>query len=317
MSKQEIAVGIDVSKLKLDIAVMPKKKLWQTDNSEAGIRSLVERLSAIRPDFIIIEATGGYDASLAGALAQAKLPVCVVNPAQVRNYAKATGTLAKTDSIDSIILAQFGLAVRPERRELKDEQTQELSALLMRRRQLVDMLTMEKNRIKNPPKSKVACSSIKKNIDFLKEQIKEIDDLLIDQMNKNGVWREREDLLKSVPGIGPISAITLMGCLPELGKLNRKQIAALVGVAPFNRDSGKKSGKRYVFGGRKEVRNVLYMAAIAALRFNPVIKVFYQRLREAGKPAKVAITACMRKLLTILNAMVMHQKKWDENYNIA
>ncbi|GMT42946.1 MAG: IS110 family transposase [bacterium] len=265
MRKQEVAVGIDVSKLKLDIAVMPKKKLWQADNDEAGIRSLVKRLSAINPDFIIIEATGGYDASLAGALAHAKLPVSVVNPAQVRNYAKATGTLAKTGSIDSIILAQFGLAVRPERRELKDEQTQELNELLMCRRQLVDMLTMEKNRIKNPPKSKVACSSIEKNMDFLKEQIKEIDDLLKDQMNKNGVWREREDLLKSVPGIGPISAVTLMGCLPELGKLNRKQIAALVGVAPFNRDSGRRSGKRYVFGGRKEVRNVLYMAAVAAL----------------------------------------------------
>jgi len=314
MRKQEVAVGIDVSKSKLDIAVMPKKKLWQADNDGAGINGLVDSLAAIRPDFIIIEATGGYDASLAGALAHAKLPVCVVNPAQVRNYARATGKLAKTDSIDSIVLAQFGLAVRPERRELKDKQTQELSALLMRRRQLVDMLVMEKNRIKNPPKSKVAYSSIEKNIDFLKKQIKEIDELLKEQMNKSGVWREREDLLKSVPGIGPISAITLMGCLPELGKLNRRQIAALVGVAPFNRDSGKKSGRRYVFGGRKEVRNVLYMATVAALRFNPVIKAFYDRLTGAGKVAKVAITACMRKLLTILNAMVMQRKKWDENY---
>lgn len=312
MSKQEISVGIDVSKDRLDVAMVPANDCWQEPNDETGIKNLVDRLGKITPVFVILEASGGYEANVAGALAQAGLPVCVVNPAQVRNYAKATGKAAKTDMIDSLVLARFGISVRPAVRSLKDEETQELSALLLRRRQLVEMLVMEKNRMKNPPKAPLAVASLKKNMRFLEAQIKEIDEQLKGAMKGNGVWREQEELLTSVPGIGPVCSMTIIGCLPELGKLNRKEIAALVGVAPYNRDSGKKIGKRYVFGGRKEVRNVLYMAIIAALRFNEVIKGFYTRLRAAGKAAKTAITACMRKLLTILNAMMKTKTCWNE-----
>lgn len=312
MSKQEISVGIDVSKDRLDVAVIPANDCWQEPNDETGIQNLVNRLGKITPVFVILEASGGYEANVAGALAHAGLPVCVVNPAQVRNYAKGTGTVAKTDTIDSLILAQFGLSVRPVVRSLKNEEMQALSALLMRRRQVVEMLVMEKNRMKNPPKAPLAVTSLEKSMAFLEAQIKELDEQLKGAMKGNGAWKEQDELLQSVPGIGPVSSLTIIGCLPELGKLNRKEIAALVGVAPYNRDSGKKIGKRYVFGGRKEVRNVLYMAIIAALKFNKVIKDFYTRLRDAGKAAKTAITACMRRLLTILNAMMKTKTGWNE-----
>lgn len=309
MEKKQVSVGIDVSKLKLDVAVVPGEECWTVGNDEEGVEGLARRLKKLRPDFVVIEATGGYEAAVAGGLARSGLPVSVVNPTQVRNYAKATGQIAKTDTIDSIILARFGLAMRPEARPLKDEQTQELAALLARRRQLVEMLTMEKNRFRNAPEAAVA--SLEKNIEWLESQVREMDGQLKDSLKKNGVWREQDELVRSVPGVGRISSITLLACLPELGKLNRKQIASLVGVAPFNRDSGRRTGKRSVFGGRSDVRSVLYMAAVAAIRFNPVIKAFHDRLIEAGKAPKVAITACMRKLLTILNVMVKTKAHWE------
>lgn len=310
MAKDHVSVGIDVSKDKLDVAVVPGEECWESANDEEGIGGLLKRLRRRRPDFIVIEATGGYEAAVAGALASAGLPVSVVNPAQVRNYAKATGTIAKTDTIDSIILAHFGLAMRPSARPLKDGQTRELAALLARRRQLVDMLTMEKNRIRTA--SPAVQASLKKNIAWLEEQVKELDDQMKTSLKGNGVWREQDELVQSVPGVGRVSSMTFLACLPELGKLNRKQIASLAGVAPFNRDSGKRTGKRMVFGGRSDVRSVLYMATVAAIRFNPAIREFHGRLVAAGKAPKVAITACMRKLLTILNAMVKNRVCWEE-----
>lgn len=309
VDKGQVSVGIDVSKDKLDVAVVPGEECWVSANDEEGIGGLVKRLRRVRPAFIIIEATGGYEAAVAGALASAGLPVSVMNPAHVRNYAKATGKIAKTDTMDSLILAHFGLAMRPEARPLKDEQTRELAAVLARRRQLVDMLTMEKNRIRNA--SRAVQASLKKNIAWLEGQIKELDDQLKGSLKGNGVWREQDEVVQSVPGVGRISSITFLACLPELGKLNRKQIASLAGVAPFNRDSGKRTGKRMVFGGRSDVRSVLYMAAVAAIRFNPVIKEFHDRLIASGKAPKVAITACMRKLLTILNVMVRTGSRWE------
>lgn len=308
MEKNQVSVGIDVSKDKLDVGVVPGEECWEAVNDEEGIASLVTRLKSIRPDFIVIEATGGYEAAVAGALAGAGLPVSVMNPTHVRNYAKATGKIAKTDTIDSLILAYFGLAMRPEARPLRDEQTRELAALLARRRQLVDMLTMEKNRLRNA--SRVVQANVKKNIAWLEEQVKDLDDQLKGSLKGNGVWRGQDELVRSVPGVGRISSFTFLACLPELGKLNRKQIASLAGVAPFNRDSGKRTGKRRVFGGRSDVRSVLYMAAVAAIRFNPVIKKFHIRLIASGKAPKVAITACMRKLLTILNMMVRTGNHW-------
>jgi transposase len=310
MGTEEVSIGIDVSKKQLDIVVLPGGESWSSPNDEESIPGLVLRIKGFAPSFVIMEATGGYESLLACFLADAKLPVSVVNPSQVRNFAKATGTRAKTDQIDASILARFGLKIRPDVRELKDAETKEISELLVRRRQLVDMLTMEKNRVKKPPKGNLAASSLAKNIVCLKGLISELEDDLKAKIKKSGVWREKDDLLTSTPGIGQTTSMTLIACLPELGKLDRKKIAALVGVAPYNRDSGKKNGKRYIRGGRTEVRNVLYMATVAAIRFNEVIRVFYERLRKEGKAPKAAITACMRKLLTILNAMVKTKTVW-------
>jgi transposase len=249
MNENKVSVGVDVSKARLDAAVIPGEKCWSVDNDENGIKILVRRLKKIAPDYVVIEATGGYEAAVAGAIAGACLPVSVVNPANVRNYAKASGIIAKTDTIDSIILAKFGLAMRPEARPMKDEQTMALAALLARRRQLVEMVGMEKNRLRLAPKGVVP--SIEKHLEHLHVQIKEIDGELKESLKGNGVWLEQDELVKSVPGVGPVSSMTLIADLPELGKLNRKQIASLVGLAPFNRDSGKRIGKRSVFGGRE------------------------------------------------------------------
>lgn len=309
MSVKEVSVGIDVSKVKLDAAVMPGEKCWSVDNDEKGFKALVKRLMKIKPDYVVIEATGGYESAVACAIAGAGLPVSVVNPANVRNYAKASGIIAKTDAIDSIILAKFGLAMRPASRPMKDEQTRALAALLARRRQLVEMVTMEKNRARLAAEAVVP--SLEKHLAHLESQIGELDGQMKDALRDNGVWREQDALVQSVPGVGPISSMTLIADLPELGKLNRKQIASLVGLAPFNRDSGKRTGKRMVFGGREAIRSVLYMAAVAAIRFNKVIGKFHARLIAAGKAPKVAITACMRKLLTILNMMVKTGTQWN------
>lgn len=313
MANSESFIGIDVSKSNLDVAVRPTEERWRCANDEAGIAALVERLAKLTPTRVVLEATGGFEVPLACALAAAGLPAIVVNPRQVRDFAKATGRLAKTDVLDADILSRFGEVVRPEVRPMPDADAQELAALIQRRRQIVGMLTAEKNRLccARPSVRK----SLKTNIAWLEKQLTGIETDLSNAIRNSPVWREKDDLLKSAPGVGPVLASTLLASLPELGKLNRKQIAALVGVAPMNRDSGKLRGKRTVWGGRAQVRAALYMGALVAMRHNPAIREFYKRMRAAGKSGKVALTACMRKLLTILNAMLKHQTPWIESCN--
>lgn len=302
-------VGIDVSKAHLDIAVLPTNERWQENNDQPGIGSLVEKLTQLQPTLIVLEATGGYEMAGACTLAAAKLPVAVINPRQARDFAKSLGRLAKTDKIDALMLARFGESVHPEPRNLPDEQAIQLQALLVRRRQLIEMLVAEKNRMHTTHRT--VRSHLQLHIDWLQKELDEIDHDLHDQLRQSPVWREKEDLLRSVPGIGPVTTITLLAELPELGQLNRKQIAALVGVAPFNCDSGQMRGKRAIWGGRACVRNTLYMATLSASRFNPIIRAHFLHLIDQGKPAKVALVACMRKLLTILNAMIHGMKAWQ------
>ena len=308
-------VGIDVSKKRLDVAVRPEGRRWELDNDEKGIRLLVGSLKELPSEVIIAEATGGLEIPLVSALAEAELPIVVVNPRQVRDFAKAVGQLAKTDKIDAEVLAHFGEALRPEVRPVKSRQLQELSALVSRRRQLVDMLTMEKNRLASAPKE--IRKDIKAHIAWLEKRLKDVDGKLSQAVKSCPAWREQDEIMRSVPGVGPVFSSSLLANVPELGKLNRRQIAALIGVAPLNRDSGQHSGTRIVWGGRANVRSVLYMATVAAMRSNPVIKSFYQRLIGAGKKFKVAITACMRKLLTIINAMVRSGTRWQQNVEQA
>lgn len=305
---EKLFVGIDVSKDKLDVALLPSDERWSVGNNEAEIPSLVERLKQLNPSLIVLEATGGLETLVAASLGTAKLPVAVVNPRQARDFAKAIGKLAKTDDIDAGVLALFAERIRPEPRPLKDQELQELTDLLTRRNQLVAMLTGEKNRLSSAPK--ITRKDIKEHIDWLEKRIKESNGTLEKLIQKTPIWREKDALLQSVPGVGPVLSVSLLSGLPELGDLNRKQIATLVGVAPLNCDSGKLRGRRIIWGGRADVRSTLYMATLAATRFNPVIKAFYQRLIQAGKKPKVAITACMRKLLTILNAMIKNSTPW-------
>lgn len=306
-------VGIDVSKTQLDIAERPGNKRWSAVNAEADIGKVVETVGALSPQVIVIEATGGMEVPLVAALSQARLPVVVVNPRQVRDFAKAVGRLAKTDRIDAEILAHFGEAVKPEVRALKDEDTQILTALVMRRRQVIEMLTAEKNRLGISPK--VVHKDIREHIAWLQSRLEDIDRDLESAIRKSPVWREKDDLLRSVPGVGQVLSVSLITGLPELGTLSRRQIAALVGVAPLSCDSGLFRGKRTVWGGRSHLRSVLYMATLSASRFNPAISNFYCRLVEAGKKPKVALTACMRKLLVILNAMMKNRIPWQANYS--
>lgn len=305
-------VGIDVSKLQLDIAVRPDNKRWSLANAEGDIAKVIEALNELSPQVIVVEATGGMEMPLVAALSQASLPVVVVNPRQVRDFAKAVGRLAKTDRIDAEILAHFAEAVKPEVRLLKDEDTQMLTALVTRRRQVVEMLTAEKNRLGISPK--VVHKEIQKHIEWLQRRLQDIDRHLDSAVRKSPVWREKDDLLRSVPGVGQVLSVSVITGLPELGTLSRRQIAALVGVAPLNRDSGLFRGKRTVWGGRSYIRAVLYMATLSASRFNPTISLFYHRLIEAGKKPKVALTACMRKLLGILNAIVKNRIPWRADY---
>jgi transposase len=277
-------------------------------NDETGIEQIKSRLGELRPELVVLEATGGLEIPLASVLACAQQPVAVVNPRQVRDFARATGRLAKTDLLDAQVLAHFAEAVRPEPRPVPDERLQALGALLGRRRQLVEMLTMEKNRLHSARKE--VRERINEHIAWLKKELESLDQDLNRSIRKLPLWREQDDLLQSVPGVGRVTSLTLLAELPELGKLNRKQIAALVGVAPLNRDSGTLRGKRTIWGGRAQVRSALYMAALVATRFNPIIAAFYQRLCDAGKEKKVALVACMRKLLTILNAIVKHRTPW-------
>jgi transposase len=306
-------VGIDVSKTQLDIAERPGNKRWSAVNAEADIGKVVERVGALSPQVIVIEATGGMEVPLVAALSQARLPVVVVNPRQVRDFAKAVGRLAKTDRIDAEILAHFGEAVKPEVRVLKDEETQTLTALVMRRRQVIEMLTAEKNRLGISPK--VVHMDIQQHITWLQTRLEDIDRHLESAIRKSPVWREKDDLLRSVPGVGQVLSVSLITGLPELGTLSRRQIAALVGVAPLSCDSGLFRGKRTVWGGRSHLRSVLYMATLSASRFNPTISRFYRRLVEAGKKPKVALTACMRKLLVILNAIMKNRIPWQADYS--
>lgn len=307
--KELVFVGIDVNKAQLDIGVRPSGERWQMENNLEGIGELVKKLSPLAPSLIVLEATGGFEMPAAATLASGGLPVTVINPRQVRDFAKSLGRLAKTDKIDAEILARFGEAIRPEPRPLPDDQAQQLQAVLVRRRQIIEMIVAEKNRIRSAHKRIIA--GLMEHIAWLEKCLDELDKELHDFIKNSPIWREKDDLLRSVPGVGPVLATTLLAELPELGLLNRKQIAALVGVAPYNCDSGKMHGKRAIWGGRASIRAVLYMAALSAKRFNPVIRVFYDRLLQAGKKPKVALTACMRKLLTILNAMVHNNQHWD------
>ena len=307
-----VFVGIDVSKAVLDIATHPTAQCWQSPNDEPGIRDLVQRLRQLRPALLVLEATGGYEQPVAAACAAAGLPVVVANPRQVRDFAKATGQLAKTDTIDAAILALFAARVQPAVRPLPEADVQMLDALLTRRRQLLEMLTAEKNRLEHARQP--IRRSITTHIRWLQRRLQDVDDDLDTTIQQSPIWRAKEDLLRSVPGIGPVISRTLLGELPELGTLSHKQIAALVGVAPLNRDSGTRRGKRMVWGGRAPVRAALFMGALVAARHNPVIRAFYLRLRAAGKPPKVALTACMRKLLIILNAMARTNTPWQLNY---
>ena len=274
------------------------------------MQDLVRRLKELRPKLIVLEATGGLERRAVAALAGARLPVVAVNPRQVRDFARATGQLAKTDSIDAAVLALFAERIRPELRPLKDADALELEALVVRRRQVVDMITAEKNRLSAAPPSKRVRTAIGRTIEWLQKQLEDSDRDLDSAVKKSPVWREKDKLLRSVKGVGRVLSRVLLSMLPELGTLPHKQIAALVGVAPLNRDSGKHRGRRIIWGGRAQVRQVLYMATMAAARFNPVIRAFHSRLIAAGKLPKVALVACMRKLLTILNAILASKTPW-------
>jgi transposase len=302
-------VGIDVAKRHLDVAVRPGTTHWRVANQEQDIATLVARLQELQPDLVVLEATGGFERLVTAALAAAQIPVAVVNPRQVRDFAKATGKLAKTDTLDAHTLAHFAEAVHPPPRPLPDQQAQELAATLERRQQLIVMLTAEKNR------RHLATGSVRERIEahitWLETELADLDQNLEQTIQQSDLWRERDALLQSVPGIGPVVSFTLLAELPELGTLTRQQLAGLVGVAPFHCDSGERRGKRRVWGGRARVRTRLSMATLVASRFNPVIRAFYERLLHAGKPKKVALTACMRKLLTILNAMLQHHTAWN------
>ena len=302
-------VGIEVAKAQLDIALRPTGERWAVANDDAGIAALVARLLALLPTLIVLEATGGYQRAVVAALAAARLPVAVVNPRQARDFAKATGQLAKTDALDARALAHFAEAVRPTPRPLPDAPADELRALRARRRQLVTMRTAEQNRLGSAPPRRQ--TDLQAHITWLNERLARLDDDLDTTLRASPVWREREELLRSVPGIGPVCTRTLLLDLPELGTLSRQRLAALVGVAPLNRDSGTRRGSRTIWGGRAHVRATLSMRTLVAVRYNAVLKVFYERLRAAGKTAKVALAACMRKLLTILNAMVKHHTPWQ------
>jgi transposase len=310
MSTGGLYVGIDVSKGTLDVAFGSDGEVAQVANEEGSIATLVARLIKEAPTLVVMEATGGYEWLVAAALAGKGVAVAVVNPRQVRDFARATGILAKTDKLDAQVLARFAEAVRPQPRPLPTPEAKELEEFLSRRRQIVEMLTMEKNRFAIAATEPMR-KSLKKHIAWLEEALRRANDDIDTAVRGSPVWREREDLLRSVPGIGPVSARTLLAELPELGSLNRKEIAALVGVAPLNRDSGKFQGPRTCWGGRAGIRSVLYMATLTALRRNPVIRLAYTAFRARGKKHKVAMVACMHKLLTILTAMVRDGRRWS------
>lgn len=305
-------IGIDVSKAELVVSVYPSGHTWTSATTTAAIEQLVTTVTPLQPRLIVVEATAGYEFPVVSACAAVGLPIAVVNPRQVRAFAQAIGRTAKTDAIDAALLALFGARVQPEVRPLPDEATQALAALVSRRRQLIDMLGAERRRLAQATTGAVR-RDLRNHIRWLERRLADVDDEIGGTVQRSPVWRAQEDLLRSVPGIGPIVARTLLAELPELGRLDRRTIAALVGVAPFNRDSGQWRGRRMIWGGRRSIRAALYMAALVASRRNPALARFYQHLRSLGKPAKVALVAVMRKLLTILNAMVKHQSSWTDH----
>ncbi len=310
MKQESTYVGIDVAKAQVDVAVRPTGQTWTITYDDAGIQELVSQLKTLEPALVLLEATGGLELPMVVALATAALPVVVVNPRQVRDFAKATGTLAKTDTLDAAVLAHFADAIRPDVRPLRDAETQVLASLVARRHQVVAMLVSEKNRLRR------AISAVRPRVEahiaWLEQELEDLDQGLRQTLRQSPLWREKDDLLRTVPGVGEQLSLTLLAYLPELGTLDRRQVAALVGVAPFNRDSGTLRGKRTVWGGRARIRAVLYMGALVASQYNPVIRDFYRRLLAAGKPKKLALTACMRKLLVILNSMLKHRSPWRD-----
>lgn len=305
-------IGIDVSKDHLDIAIRPTHDQLRFLNTDEGVDALVHHLRPLKPTLIVLEATGRYHKLVLSRLLAAGLPAIAINPRQARDFARATGRLAKTDAIDADVLAEFAEKIRPEPRSIADEATQELEAICTRRRQLVTMLSAEKNRLHTAPKN--IRSEIQKHIHWLEKEISQLEKDLDKRIRSSPAWCEKDDLLRTCKGIGPITTHTMLSCLPELGTLSGRRIAALVGVAPFNDDTGKHKGPRHVQGGRLDVRAVLYMATLAAIRHNRTIREFHRRLIAAGKAKKVAITACMRKLLTILNAMLRDKKPWQPDF---
>lgn len=302
-SSVEHFIGIDVSKSTLDVCILPANQILQTRNDETGIRQLIDSLRGLRPTLIVLEATGGLETPVVCELGAAGLPVAIINPRQARDFAKATGKRAKTDRIDAGVLAHFAQMLQPPVRPLKDAETRALDDMLNRRRQLVTMRVQEHLRLGNAT-SLLLKKSLNAHIAWLEQQIDEVDGDLTRQLRTSPLWRAKDELLRSIPGVGPVTSLTVLAKCPELGSLSRRQIAALAGVAPLAHDSGKLRGKRFVWGGRAALRAVLYMAALAAMRCNPAIKAFAERLRATGKPGKVVLVACMRKLLTIMNAIL-------------
>lgn len=303
-------VGIDVAKDRLDVHVRPGGETFVLSRDGEGLAALVDRLRDVSPALVVLEATGGFEVTVAAAIAAVGLPLAVVNPRQIRDFARATGKLAKTDALDAAAIAHFAEAVHPEPRPIPDEQARTLGELVARRRQIVEMMTAERNR-RRQLTSKRLLKGVDRLLAVFQKELSDLEHEIDGSIRGTPAWRENEDLLKSVPGVGPATARTLLAELPELGTLDRRRIAALVGVAPLNRDSGTLRGQRTIWGGRAPVRAALYMAALVAARRNPVIAALYNRLRQAGKPAKVALTACMRKLLTILNAILRDRQPWQ------
>lgn len=312
MAEENVYVGIDVSKVWLDIAIEPNGKGWRTNNSDQGIGELIQRLAILEPKCIVVEATGGYEARLVTQLCDAGLPVARVNPGRVRKFALGLNWLAKTDKIDAKLLAWFGQRASPRLTQLPDEQEKRLGALVKRRRQVLEILVAEQNHLENADPE--VLPYIQDSLLTLQRQVDELDHAIQSLVDQTPSLKSRQDLLRSVPGVGKITAATLTSQLPELGTCDRKEIAALVGVAPFCHDSGRRRGKRYIQGGRSSIRSVLYMATLTATRYNPVIKIFYRRLLSAGKEFKVAMVACMRKLLSILNAMIRDARPWHPTF---
>jgi len=309
METAAVFVGIDVAQARLDIAVRPSGEQWTSPHDEAGIAALVTRLQALGPTLVVLEATGGRELALAGALAAAQVPTAIVNPRQVRDFAKAIGQLAKTDALDAQVLARFAEVIRPEPRALPDAQAQELAAVLTRRRQVVAMLTAEQQRLST------TLPAVRPRVDthvrWLRQELRALDAELQERIRTSPLWCEQAALLRTVPGVGPVLALTLLAHLPELGTLDRKPLAALVGLAPRPADSGTRRGRRVIWGGRAQVRATLYMSTLAAVQHNPVLRRFYEHLLATGKPKKLALVACMHKLLLILNAVLRHRTPWQ------